>query len=192
MVMSTAMKWSMSSVLSSAIGIGLLSFSVASTAAPIVFGANLRSSQEVPAVVSPGTGSATVSLDGSLLSIALTFAGLTSNTVFAHIHCCAAAGANGPVAIDFGAAFPVGVTFGTFSATYDLASAATFTTGFRTANPNFQTAFTTGLLAGNAYINVHTANNRGGEIRGQIPVPTSLALLLPGLLGLGLMRSKKS
>jgi hypothetical protein len=46
------------------------------------------------------------------------------------------------------------------------------------------------LLAGNTYINVHTVNNRGGEIRGQIPLPTSLALLLPGLLGLGLMGVK--
>jgi CHRD domain len=188
--MNKLFKFSVGSVLSSAIGLGLLGFVATASAAPIVFGANLRSSQEVPAVVSAGTGSATVTLDGTLLSIALSFSGLTSNTVFAHIHCCAAAGANGPVAIDFGAAFPVGVTFGSFSATYDLASAATFTTGFRTANPSFQTAFTNGLLAGNAYINVHTVNNRSGEIRGQIPLPTSLALLVPGLLGLGLMRAK--
>jgi CHRD domain len=188
--MSKLVKFSVRSALSSAIGLGMLGIAASSSAAPIVFGANLRPGQEVPAVVSPGSGSATVTLDGTLLSVALSFSGLTSNTVFAHIHCCAAAGANGPVAIDFGAAFPIGVTAGTFSGTFDLLSATTFTNGFRTANPNFQTAFVNGLLAGNAYINVHTVNNRGGEIRGQIPLPTSLALLLPGLLGLGLMRVK--
>jgi CHRD domain len=188
--MSKLVKFSVRSALSSAIGLGLLAVAAASSAAPIVFGANLRPGQEVPAVISAGSGSATVTLDGTLLSVALSFSGLTSNTVFAHIHCCAAAGANGPVAIDFGAAFPVGVTAGTFSGTFDLTSAATFTSGFRTANPSFQTAFVNGLLAGNTYINVHTVNNRGGEIRGQIPLPTSLVLLLPGLLGLGLMRVK--
>jgi CHRD domain len=188
--MSNLVKFSVRSALSSAIGLGLLGIAASSSAAPIVFGANLSPRQEVPAVTSPGSGSATVTLDGTLLSVALSFSGLTSNTVFAHIHCCAAAGANGPVAIDFGAAFPIGVTAGTFSGTFDLLSATTFTNGFRTANPNFQTTFVNGLLAGNAYINVHTVNNRGGEIRGQIPLPTSLALLLPGLLGLGLMRVK--
>ena len=170
--------------------LGALGFISAASAAPIVFGASLTPSQEVPAVTSGGSGAATVTLDGNSLSVSLSFTGLTSNTLFAHIHCCVASGANAPVAIDFGTAFPIGVTSGTFFATFDLTSATTYSAGFRAANPNFQTTFTNGLTSGLAYINVHTANNRGGEIRGQIPLPTTLALFLPCLLGLGLMRSK--
>ena len=169
---------------------GALGLISAASAAPIIFGSTLTPGQEVPAVTSGGSGAATVTLDGNSLSVSLNFAGLTSNTVFAHIHCCAASGANAPVAIDFGTAFPIGVTSGTFLTTFDLASATTYTSGFRTANPNFQTTFTNGLTSGLAYINVHTANNRGGEIRGQIPLPTTLALLLPCLLGLGFKRAK--
>jgi hypothetical protein len=41
------------------------------------------------------------------------------------------------------------------------------------------------LLAGRYYINIHTANNGGGEIRCNlvIPEPSSIALLSIGILG---------
>jgi CHRD domain/PEP-CTERM motif len=43
----------------------------------------------------------------------------------------------------------------------------------------------TELLAGRYYINVHTVDNGGGEIRGNIvPEPSSIALLSIGILGL--------
>ncbi len=184
-------KFAVSGVYAGVLGLASLTMLTPAIAAPVVFGANLTPGQEVPGVTSPGSGSATVTLDGSLLSVSLIFSGLTSGTLFAHIHCCAAPGANAPVAIDFGAGFPAGVTAGTFSATFDLTNSATYSAGFRTANPSFQSAFINGLSSGLAYINVHTATNRGGEIRGQIPLPTSLALLVPGLLGLGLMRARQ-
>ncbi len=53
----------------------------------------------------------------------------------------------------------------------------------------------TNLLNGGLYINVHTSDHAGGEIRGQIeriPEPGSIALLGLGLLGLVGMRRKKS
>ena len=50
-----------------------------------------------------------------------------------------------------------------------------------------------GLLAGNTYINVHTANNAPGEIRGQVvPEPGTAILLALGCAGFGLMRRREA
>ena len=38
------------------------------------------------------------------------------------------------------------------------------------------------ILSGNAYINVHTAANVGGEIRGQLPVPVPTQVLTPNVM----------
>jgi hypothetical protein len=72
----------------------------AAHAIPITFELNLSGANEVPPVVSPGTGSATVVLDptAQTLQISATFSGLTSNTTAAHIHCCAPLGTNAIVA----------------------------------------------------------------------------------------------
>jgi hypothetical protein len=61
-------------------------------------------------------------------------------------------------------------------------------------NPaNFLPALLADLLAGNLYINVHTSDFPGGEIRGQIlrvPEPQSLPLIMCGLLAIYLVRRK--
>ena len=69
-------------------------------AIPITFTATLAGANEVPAVPSPGTGLATVILDATAqtLQVNVTFSGLTSNTVAAHIHCCPPLGTNAGVA----------------------------------------------------------------------------------------------
>ena len=69
-------------------------------AIPMTFTATLSGANEVPVVASPGTGLATVILDAAAqtLQINVTFSGLTSNTVAAHIHCCAPLGTNAGVA----------------------------------------------------------------------------------------------
>src|ERR1700730_13001718 len=94
-------------------------------AIPMTFVANLSGANEVPAVVTPGTGLATVILDptAQTLQVNATFNGLTSNDVAAHIHCCQPLGTNAGVATTVPAfpLFPLGVTSGTYtSAVFDL------------------------------------------------------------------------
>jgi hypothetical protein len=47
-----------------------------------------------------------------------------------------------------------------------------------------------GLLAGQTYLNVHTAANPGGEIRGQVPEPSSICLSMLGLICLSAFRRR--
>jgi hypothetical protein len=85
----------------------------------ITFSAPVSGANENPAVGTPGTGFATVSLDTvtQLLTIDLEFTNLTTPTTAAHIHCCVFAGGNAGVATTV-PAFP-GFTLGSNSGTYD-------------------------------------------------------------------------
>ena len=101
----------------------------------------------MPATTSKGAGSASLSYDTAtkMLSFKVTYSGLTGPATMGHIHGPAEIGKNAPVAIPF--ASPASPIEG--SATLTDAQAAD-------------------LLAGKMYVNVHTAENKGGEIRGQI------------------------
>ena len=151
-------------------------FVAQSFAATITFTAVMTPSQETANPVSPGSGFATVSVTGDILTIVETWTGLTAPASAAHIHCCAAPGTNAPVVLPFGG-FPA-ATSGTFTGTFDLTTALT---GISEAN------FLAGLNSGLAYVNIHNTINPGGEIRGQLlptPEPSSLVLLGSGVLGL--------
>ena len=102
-------------------------------AAPITFIANLSGANENPPITSNGTGVAVIVLDpvAHTLEVNATFSGLTSNTVAAHIHCCAPLGTNAGVATTVPAfpGFPLGVTSGTYnSAVFDLAQSTIYNT----------------------------------------------------------------
>ncbi len=115
---------------------------------------SLSGAQEVPAVETSATGSATATLSGSTLTVAGELSGLSSPVVEVagspgHIH-QAPAGSNGDVI------FPLVVsmtddTSGTFSLSTEL-------------NAEQVTAYN----AGEFYLNFHTETNQGGELRGQI------------------------
>ena len=114
------------------------------------FTAYLNGPQEVPVNASTATGKARVVINTATNTIffTVTFTGLTSNQVLAHIHAPAPVGVNGGIAIDLGA---VGGTSGTI-------------TGSASVTPTLISQIGSGL----AYINIHTSGSPGGEIRGQL------------------------
>jgi hypothetical protein len=124
------------------------------TGAPINLFAAFSGSQEVPAVttVANGLGAFTLGADGKNLAFDITANGLSGPIIAAHFH-LAAAGQNGPIIRDITGNFLVNKGSGVWSAT----DAGPLTPG-RVAE----------LLAGTIYVNIHTAANLDGEIRGQI------------------------
>lgn len=126
----------------------------------IPFGVFLEAASEVPPVTSPAAaGIGTLSLDGSNLTYHITFSGLSAPATAAHIH--------GPATPTNSAGVMVGLsvpsaTGGTMSGTLTLTTA-------QIAN----------LVNGQTYVNIHNANNPGGEIRGQI-VPLHVPIQLDG------------
>ena len=171
-----------------------IAVAIASVAVPAqaatVFYTTLSGAKETSpnASTATGTGSLVLSTDQNTVNIFLNWAGLTGPAGGAHVHCCAAQGANGPVAINFG---PPAVATGSLTRTYDLTLAATYTNGFRTANggtaASAQAAFIAGLLGGKAYYNVHTERFPGGEIRGQLAAVPETATWGMMIVGFGIV-----
>ena len=150
---------------------------------------------------SPGTGVATIVLDtaAQTLQVSATFAGLTSNTMAAHIHCCQLQPGN-PASVGVATAvpafpgFPLGVTSGTYPPTlFDLTQPLIYNPAFITAQGSLaaaEAALIAGIQGGLTYFNIHTVNFPGGEIRGQlnaVPLPGALPLFVTGLGALGLL-----
>jgi hypothetical protein len=185
-----------------AVATALMLLVPAAYAIPVTFVGHLTGANEVPPVPSPATGLATVVLDAAAqtLQINATFSGLTSNTNAAHIHCCAPLGTNAGVATTVPAfpGFPLGVTSGSFtSAVFDLTQPTIYNPAFVTLQGGLiqaEAALIAGILNGTTYLNIHTVNFPGGEIRGQleaVPEPTTLLLLGTTMAGLGLARWKR-
>lgn len=125
-------------------------FLFAAAASAQTFTAQLNSLQEVPANASAGKGYGRVFVNPSTLAYTfeVVFYGLSSNQAAAHIHAPAPVGVNAGVIINLGAP---GGTANTIS-----------------GGGTMTLAQLNQLKAGQAYINVHTANFSGGEIRGQL------------------------
>jgi hypothetical protein len=111
--------------------------------------ATLNSGQEVPPTKSNGSGNGDFTLDPSTkqLSWKITYAGMTGDPTAAHIHGPAAPGTNAGVVINLA---PSGLK--------NPIEGSTTLTDAQLAD----------LMSGKDYVNIHTAQNKGGEIRGQI------------------------
>jgi hypothetical protein len=166
----------------STIAVGVLAlFVIGSSPAKaglITYNIFLTGDQAVTPNVTTASGSATVTVDdvADTVSVVLSFTGLTGGAASAaHIHCCVATTANGPVVIPF-TGFPAS-TSGTYTNTF---------TGVSPAN-------IAGIEAGLAYINIHDATFPGGEIRGDIltPEPGTYALMGLGILGIVAVRNRR-
>jgi CHRD domain len=158
----------------------------------ITYNASLSGPGENPPNASPGIGNATVTTDdvANTLAVHVTFSGLLAGTTASHIHCCVAPpGATGvATTVPTFPNLPMGVTSGTFDQFDDLTLASSYNPAFITANggttASAEAALLAGLVAGHAYLNIHTTQFPGGEIRGFLtPVPGPIAGAgLPGLI----------
>jgi hypothetical protein len=136
-------------LVSAVAALALTALSSAGTRAVMGVSATLTAAQEVPKQVvknTKGTGQFTASLRGKKLTWKLTFSHLTGPATAAHIH-MAAMGKAGNVVVVLCASTCKSGKIGT----------ATLTTGLLQA-----------LSKHLLYVNVHTAKNPNGEIRGQL------------------------
>ncbi|MDR3462570.1 MAG: CHRD domain-containing protein [Beijerinckiaceae bacterium] len=110
--------------------------------------ATLAPSTEVPPNTSTGTGALSGTYDTATktLTYTVTYSGLTGPASMAHFHGPASVGKNAPVEIPIKGDLASPIK-GTATLTEDQAK---------------------NLLDGETYFNIHTAANKGGEVRGQI------------------------
>ena len=120
------------------------------------FVATLSALNEVPPNASPATGTATAILsdDGLTLSYTVTYSGLTANRTASHFHAIGCPGINAGVQLAIAGAGPTSDTI----------------TGSGPVNATLLTGLTTACSGGSVavYLNVHSGNFPGGEIRGQL------------------------
>ncbi|MGC2823289.1 MAG: CHRD domain-containing protein [Pseudolabrys sp.] len=127
--------------------IAVLAFASPSMAANVNLKADLKGASEVPPVDSKGTGSVTATFDtaSKKLSWKGSVTGLSGPATAAHFH-SGEAGKNGGVVVPI-----AGADRGSFEGSATLTDAQAEE-----------------LMAGKWYVNVHTAANKGGELRGQV------------------------
>jgi hypothetical protein len=140
---STILRWGVAALAFA----GVLAFASPSMAAMMNFKANLSGKTEVPpnATAGSGTVTATYDTDSKKLTWKGSYSGLTGPATAAHFHGPAPAGKNAGVMV------PIA------PATSPLEGSATLNDAQAKA-----------LMDGDMYVNVHTAENKGGEIRGQL------------------------
>jgi hypothetical protein len=130
----------------------LASFAVmvagSASAATEKFHATLTAASEVPPSKSTGSGEATASLDTATheLTYDVTFTGFASDVTAAHIHGPAPEGKNAGVVVPLGNT-PTSPIHGSTKLTPEQEKE---------------------LVAGMYYVNIHSKNNPGGAIRGQL------------------------
>jgi hypothetical protein len=126
---------------------GVLAFAAPSMAATVNLKADLKASDEVPPNDSKGTGQVTATFDTGtkMLTWKGSYKDLTGPATAAHFHGPGEPGKNAGVAV------PIVPNTSPFEGSATLTDAQE-----------------SDMMAGRWYVNVHTATNKGGEIRGQL------------------------
>lgn len=145
-------------------GVFALLVSTQAQAQTINFTATLSGGNEVPGVVTGSAGTATVSLNQAtnVISFRLDIYNMPVGTTAAHFH-VGASGVAGPVVVNL----PVQLTISNDYAIVGTASATDLVQRTAQGIASWED-FVQALLLGNMYLNVHSTNNPGGEIRGQV------------------------
>ena len=140
------------SSLAGVIAASLFAWTPAAFAEMVMYKSTLTSASEVPANDSKGSGALTASYDTATkkLTYTATYKDLTGPAAAAHFHGPADAKTNAGVVVPVPAPASGGMTS-------PLKGEATLTD-----------AQAADLAAGKWYFNIHTAANKGGEIRGQV------------------------
>ena len=137
------------------LGLLALLLSVAPSALAQTYVATLAGANEVPAVATDASGTVFATVDGTSVTITGSFSGLASAYAASHVH-AGEAGTNGGVLFPLAPTVDADERGGTFDETL-----------------TFSQDQLDALAAGSLYVNVHSADNSGGEIRGQFGGPVT-------------------
>ncbi len=132
------------------------------TAVPLTAALSGLAERPTP-LTNSAVGSGTFSLEGSTLTFNVRYSGLSGTATAAHIHGAATAAQSAGVLVDLSP-----YNGGAYGASGTVSGSITLTAQQKTL-----------ALAGQLYVNFHTAANPGGELRGQI-VPVLLRAPLSG------------
>src|SRR5918911_200405 len=165
---SISSKWVLAAASALVAGAGFVACKNDSTSppAPETFVATMNGANERPTAKSvPGTGTATFTVNGSAINYTITVNNMTGVTG-AHIH-PGDANSTGGVIVPFPiTGTPTGAVNGQLtSGSFTAADIKAATQG---GTPISMDSLLTLMRTSNAYVNVHTSANPGGEIRGQI------------------------
>jgi hypothetical protein len=146
----------MAAIVASATAIACGSDDSVAVPGSVTFGTTMNGAGENPAKNVPGVGTATIVKSAGVYTFTINYSGMSGPLTGAHIHGPAAVGANANVIVPFSTtgAGASGTLTGTFTST-------------NTANIS-NDSLDVLMTNGNAYVNLHTAANPGGEIRGQL------------------------
>ena len=155
--------------------------------------ASLLGSNEFPANVSPGTGKAVVTINGTTMRVQVTFSGLTAPTAASHIHAATTNPGTGTAGVATTTpsfvGFPSGVTSGTYDHTYDMTLTSSYNASYITANGGTAVSAFAALKGaisnGKAYLNIHTSAFPAGEIRCFLVGCPTITVSIPDAFALG-------
>ena len=146
-------------------GVFALAFSAPAQAQNLTFTAALHGGNENPGVLTGSAGTATVTWNTNTKTgtYRVDVFNMPVGTTASHIH-VGAPGQNGPVIINF--TVPAGGISNDFGLTGNIS--CTDVVARAPQGINSCEDFEQALMLGNTYVNVHSTNNPGGEIRGQL------------------------